>query len=192
MLSKKGVFSAMVGVAMLAMPASALAGHHDHDFKARPYAEHDQGWHNGWSKHEREHEGFRLGSRYYQPSVRNVPPPHTVYWHPEPDRDEYSPAPRPAWHHHEPDADDYPSRACDEDGDNCGGQWGGYNYGQPLSYYNGVPPGGLQSFTASELALAASSAGLRSACEDAGAARPQRRESDADRDQQSQRANLRT
>jgi hypothetical protein len=50
--SKKNVLSAMVGLAMLALPAGALAGHHqDWDDHPRPYAWHDQGWHRGWFNH---------------------------------------------------------------------------------------------------------------------------------------------
>lgn len=132
MWSKKGAISAMIGAAMLAVPVSALAAHHDHDgdFHGRPQAWHDQGEHRGWFKHDRDDHfrGFRpvLGSREYPPRIGEVaPPPRMVYWNPEP----YQPAPPPARYHH---------IVADDD---C--NWGGgYNYGQPMSYYNAYPPAG--------------------------------------------------
>jgi len=47
-LSKKSVLSAITGVAMLALPAIAFAGHqYDWDDDPQPYAWHDQGCHRG-------------------------------------------------------------------------------------------------------------------------------------------------
>ena len=52
MFSRKHVLPVLVGLAMLALPVTALAGDHDHWNHPRPYAWHDHGWHNGWAKHE--------------------------------------------------------------------------------------------------------------------------------------------
>lgn len=64
-LSKKRFLSAMAGVAMLALPVSAFAGHHDHWDHPRPNAWHDQGWHKGWMKHQWAH-----GGQYGTPAQR--------------------------------------------------------------------------------------------------------------------------
>lgn len=48
MISGKKMFSAMVGVAMLSMPAGALAGRYDGGANARPYAIHDQAGLDGY------------------------------------------------------------------------------------------------------------------------------------------------
>lgn len=63
MLSKTKMLSAMIGLALLAMPTAAFAGHHDHDHFDGPRWHHgpehgwrgdwhDRGWHNGWDRHE--------------------------------------------------------------------------------------------------------------------------------------------
>jgi hypothetical protein len=112
----------MVGLAMLTLPASALAGHHhrDWDDKARPFAWHDQGWHRGWLKHQ----GY--GRPAYARPIED-----------EDDEDEQShfrPQPMP------------PALSCDEDGDDCEpvdqGYSEGYEYGSPISYYGAEPPSG--------------------------------------------------
>lgn len=123
MLSRIKVTSAMLGLAMLALPASALAGHHhDGDDQGRPYAWHDQGWHNGWAKH-RDRDDFRpacQGRRYYQPQQS-----------------------QPFAWHHEPDADDYYSANRGYSGGN------GYNYdGLANGNANGNPSQQLASLTA--------------------------------------------
>ena len=107
----KAILAGMIGLAILAMPVSALAKdrHHGNWNNPRPQAWHDQGRHNGWFKgdqgghgdgwfrNHRDRDDYRpgwSGRNYYQP---------------------------PAWHH-EPDADDY--------GYNGGyGNGGGYEYG---------------------------------------------------------------
>ena len=43
MLSKTKVLSAAIGLAMLALPTAAFAGHHDGRF-------HGRGWHHGWNR----------------------------------------------------------------------------------------------------------------------------------------------
>ncbi len=117
MTSKKNVLSAIAGLAMFALPASALAGHHHGwNHQPRPYAWHDQGWHRGWLKH---HEQY---------AVRPI----------EDEDDEgenyhFRPRERP------------PAFLCDGDGDDCEpnrGEWGNDDYGPPLSYYQAGPPAG--------------------------------------------------
>lgn len=126
------ILCATIGLA-LSLPTSGFAGHHDHaDHDSRPNAPHDQGWHKGWYKHHEERddddrdEHFDEYHHYYQQ-------PQVIYR-----------APAPDWRrHHEPDDDDY-RRVCDEDGDDCQlvnqRYWGGYDYGPPVSYYQGMPP----------------------------------------------------
>jgi hypothetical protein len=154
MFSKRNMLSAMAGLAMLALPASAFAGHHhdnDEHNGPRPNAWHDQGWHNGWNKHGGDYRPLN-NVPYRMRATPAFPVYPTPVWHHERE-DEYAPAPR--WRgHHEPDADDYPRQACDEDGDDCRGysrgysyqnSGAGYNYGPPDSYYNGAPPAGYGS-----------------------------------------------
>jgi hypothetical protein len=143
MLSTKKVVSAMIGLAMLALPATVLAGHHeDRGERARPYAQHDSGWHNGWFKHQ-EAAPVRNGRPIWQSPVYT--PAH--HWSRDEDenedQDDYRPA--YAWHH-EPDADDYrpvPQWHQEPDGDDY---WGSnYNYGEPPSYYDALPPTGYDA-----------------------------------------------
>jgi hypothetical protein len=117
--SMKNALSAMIGLAMLTLPASALAGHHPCDWEdnPRPFAWHDQGWHRGWLKHQ----GY--GRPAYVRPIED-----------EDDEDEQSrfrPEPMP------------PALSCDEDGDDCEPVDQGYSedneYGSPISY-NGVEP----------------------------------------------------
>jgi hypothetical protein len=128
MLLKKTLVSALAGAAMLALPAIALAGPQNHDYRGHPAAWHDNGRHNGWFKHDRDYrEDNHFKDPYCPPVVRTVPR-HT-YWQPVP----YRPAPRPIYYA-EPVRPYYPAPAPIETG------WNGYNYGPPLSYYDAIPP----------------------------------------------------
>lgn len=87
MITKQKILSALAGIALLAMPVSAFAGHHDRGWRDsdRPFAGHDNGWHRGWDKHRDDDDYGRRG--YYQPEYRAP-----VYrWHREPDADDYRP-----------------------------------------------------------------------------------------------------
>src|SRR5271154_6806271 len=88
MWTKSRLLSAMVGVAMLAVPVSAFAGR-DHNFRGRPNAWHDRGWHQGWSGHDAGRWNGWNGGRFRQADVNCPPggnnvPPRTVYWNPAP------------------------------------------------------------------------------------------------------------
>ena len=114
--SKKNVLSAMVGLAMLTLPASALAGNHQNwDDQPRPYARHDHGWHRGWLKH------------HGPDAVRPIEDEDD-----ESEHCHFSPGYQP------------PAFLCDEDGDDCGPTNQGYeeddDYGPPISYYQAEPP----------------------------------------------------
>jgi hypothetical protein len=99
MFSRKQILSAMAGVAMLTMPVSAFAGHHDGDRDdRRPFAWHDQGFHRGWEKHQIAPMGPRYGGGYDED--RRTP---ARGWYGRPTS-------RPYGYH----------RECDEDGDRCG------------------------------------------------------------------------
>lgn len=119
MASKKNVLSAMVGLAMLALPAGALAGHHqDWDDHPRPYAWHDQGWHRGWFKHHGQY-----AVRPIEDEDEDDQGEHCHF------RPSYQP----------------PAFLCDDDGDDCKPTNQGYdddNYGPPISYYQAQPPVG--------------------------------------------------
>jgi hypothetical protein len=52
MLSRKQILAAMAGLAMMAVPISALAKHHDDFNNQRPQAWHDRGFHNGEAKRQ--------------------------------------------------------------------------------------------------------------------------------------------
>jgi hypothetical protein len=116
--SKNNVLSAMVVVAMFALPASALAGHHqDWDDPPRPYAWHDQGWHRGWLKHHRPY------------ALRPIEDEDDVDKHCH-----FRPRHRPS------------AFLCDDDGDNCRPADPGYRdggaYGPLFSYSQAEPPAG--------------------------------------------------
>jgi hypothetical protein len=80
-ISKKaiiaGVFSAIVGVGMLAMPASALAHDWDHNGNGWHHEHHDSGRNNNWFRHDDNHNNGWFDHRraeqqqqargYYQP-----------------------------------------------------------------------------------------------------------------------------
>jgi len=77
MASKKHVVSAMVGLVMFALPASALAGHHhEWDDHPWPYAWHDHGLHRGWLKHHEQYAGRPLGDEDAQGEHRQYRPHH--------------------------------------------------------------------------------------------------------------------
>jgi len=133
MLLKKTLVSALAGAAMLTLPAIALAGPQNHEYKGHPAAWHDNGRHNGWFKHDRDYReerpDYRIESKDpYCPPVVHTVPRHT-YWQPVP----YQPAPRPIYYP-EPVRPYYPAPAPIATG------WSGYNYGPPLSYYDSIPP----------------------------------------------------
>ena len=66
MLSGKKVLATMAALAMLALPASALAHDRNRD-EARPYSWHDQGWHRGWMhQHGWQDRGW-YGGRMQRP-----------------------------------------------------------------------------------------------------------------------------
>ena len=118
MTSKKNMLSAIVAVAMFALPANALAGHRydDGDDPPRPYAWHDQGWHKGWLKQHRPY------------AVRPI----------EDEDDEGE-------HCHFRPSYQPPAFVCDDDGDDCEPANQGYgddDYRPPLSYYQAEPPVG--------------------------------------------------
>jgi hypothetical protein len=121
LLSKGKIFSAMAGIAMLALPVSAFAGHrHDNRFAERPYAEHDRGFHNGWS---RPAPPIQFARPIYRQQVRQfMAPPRPIGWNDE-WREE---APEHAWQGGgRPNywaQRRFPGSAygCDADGDDCG------------------------------------------------------------------------
>lgn len=121
MTSKKNVLSAIVGLAMLTLPASALAGHNhrDWDDNPRPFARQDQGRHRGWLKHQ----GY--GRPVYAPNEDEDE---------EDEQSRFRPQLMP------------PAVSCDEDGDDCEpvyqGYSEGYEYGSPISYYRVEPRSG--------------------------------------------------
>jgi hypothetical protein len=113
--SIKNVLSAIVALAVLALPAIALAGHeHDWNEGSRPFVWHDQGWHRGWFKHHRQ-----------------VRPAED-----EDDQGDYGPFGSP---------ERPPAFLCDEDGDDCepnSVDWGYGRYVPPISYDRDVPSAG--------------------------------------------------
>jgi hypothetical protein len=111
MASKKNVVSAMVGFAMLALPASALAGHHDWDDHPWPYALHDQGLHRGWLKHHGKYPVRPIEDEDEQGEHRH----YTLHYQ-------------------------SPPFLCDADSDDCGPTNRGYGYRPPVSYYRAEPP----------------------------------------------------
>jgi hypothetical protein len=88
-----GIFSAIIGVGMLAMPVKAMARDWDHDGDSGRHEHHDNGRHNGWSNYgggngwtnqrgdnDGDERSYR-GRGYYQQ-------PGYGYRH-EPDADDY-------------------------------------------------------------------------------------------------------
>ena len=137
MFSKKQILSAMAGVAMLALPVSALAGHHDDDDwnRPRPYAQHDQGWHQGWMRKQWKHGGWN-GTPAQRPPVNYAQPVVQPYgWNNgdegECDRDgdrcEQAYAPAPVYQPYAPPNYGYNPGAWggDQDGDE-GGAYSSY------------------------------------------------------------------
>ena len=131
MTFRRLILCATIGLS-LSLPTSGLAGHHDNeDHDSRPNAPHDQGWHKGWYKHHEERDdddrdySDEYHRHYHQPEVR------------------YRAAAPDGRRRYEDDDDNY-RRICDEDGDDCHvaneHYWGGYDYGPPASYYQGMPP----------------------------------------------------
>ena len=122
MISKQRILSALAGIALLAMPVSAFAGHHDHGWRdsQRPFVGHDNGLHRGWFKHaeDRDDQGENedYGRRgYYQPGYQQYSAPAYEYRR---------------WNHAEPDTDEY-----------RGNYWGSDNdYGEAPSWYDAEPP----------------------------------------------------
>jgi hypothetical protein len=144
MSSSKRLLSAVAGLAMLAMPVSALAAHHDEGPRqSRPSAWHDRGFHNGWG---RQQFAGRPYARGY------VGPPREGHWNrPLPWNYGYAPN---GWGNAQ---NGY--YGCDADGDHCGpvNRWhprywnngGSYNggyYAPPVaedySWYQAMPPAG--------------------------------------------------
>jgi hypothetical protein len=150
MIAKGLLLSVVIGLAMISLPVSGLAGHHDDtDDGPRPNAWHDHGWHNGWYKHHEDRDDEDQDEQgdehhHYHPHVRYVAPAS------------------PSWEHRESDPDDHyrvcdmdgddcrivpnrePAYSCDEDGDDCHlvnqHYWGGYDYGPPVPYYESMAP----------------------------------------------------
>jgi len=104
-----------MGLVMLALPASALAGHHhDWDDHPRPLTRHDQGWHRGWFTHQ----SYRGSEPWGYPRLVE-------------DEDE--------------DECNYrPPGFLEDDDEDEGGQppYGASYYGPPLSFYQAEPPAG--------------------------------------------------
>jgi hypothetical protein len=167
MLSKKKILSTMAGLAMLALPVSALAGHkHDNPDRFRPYTWHDQGWHRGWDKrqivptpYQTAHNDFRNRVNRYTPGPLvwnggdNADWAHPGYhraWDRDGDSSRWVPNGGPGYYHPVWGRNVASNYNCDADGDNCPGinnggtgYWnnnGGYNYGQPYSWYQAEPP----------------------------------------------------
>jgi hypothetical protein len=164
LLSKGKIFSAMAGLAILALPVSAFAGHRqDNRFAGRPaerpFIAHDRGIHNGWS---RPTPPIQFARPIYRQSVRQfMPPPRPIGWNNE-WREE---AGERAWQGGgSPNywaQRRFPGSAygCDADGDECGRpnyRWrsdyrqqyqpsyeDNENYGgQPYSWYTQSAPAG--------------------------------------------------
>ncbi|MGH7837859.1 MAG: hypothetical protein ACREQC_08555 [Candidatus Binataceae bacterium] len=166
MLSRKQLLSAMAGLAMLAMPVSALAKHHDDGSNPRPYAWHDQGRHNGWAKHQFAaaapvalarpyYAKPRIartwdGPNYNQRASRYWATPQPIGYHRacDNDGDDCGLAPNRPANYWQPGWDR--NYHCGADGDDChwnnnyGPQYwqnnGGYDYGAPYSWYEAQPP----------------------------------------------------
>jgi hypothetical protein len=121
-MSNKTLLSAMITLAMLALPGTALAGHHrDWDDSSQPFAWHDHGWHRGWFKHQGHGRPAWCDVRAVEDEEENE-------------------------HCHLRPRYVAPAYSCDADGDDCEpvnqGYESGYDYGPPTSYYEAVPPSG--------------------------------------------------
>jgi hypothetical protein len=149
MLSRKQILSAMAGVAMLAVPVSALAKHHDDTYNPRPYAYHDQGFHKGWAKQRLAAAEPAPIAHRYQAAPRVAPKWYGRNYDEGPRR--YWAEPRPiGWNNgYQPGWDRNYRCDADGDGDDCrwtnnsGPQYwqnnGGYDYGAPYSWYDAQP-----------------------------------------------------
>jgi hypothetical protein len=123
LLSKGTIFSAMAGLAMLALPVSAFAGHRQDNrsagrpFADRPFIAHDRGFHNGWFK---PGPPVRFAQPIYrQPGRQFMPVPRPIGWNnewrEEHEEHEWHPAVPPNyWAQRR-----FPAIACDGDGDDC-------------------------------------------------------------------------
>jgi len=78
-----GLFSAVVGIGMLAMPVRAMAHGWDHDGDGARHEHHDNGNHNGWYNH-RGDEGRYQHRGYYAPNQS-----YRYGYNHEPDADDY-------------------------------------------------------------------------------------------------------
>jgi hypothetical protein len=153
MLSSKKIFSAMAGLAMLAVPVTALAGHRDDRQQQRPFAAHDQGFqrqsfqrpfapreqgfqrpnawhdqglHNGWAKHQFAPAAPVQYGRPYFAAPRVAP----IWLDHHEDRNEYRPARnywapplRPIGWHGEGENDDWGRRNYRCNGDGDDCRW---------------------------------------------------------------------
>jgi hypothetical protein len=126
----------MAGLAMLAIPVSALA--HPKDFRddPRPFAAHDQGWHRGWFKHQAE--GPMSPTRPF--AYRNDYVPPAAYYNQALRRDEWREDAwrQNAWRRNAWNNGAGYRRGCDADGDDCEGSYnpGYWNNGGGY-YHNG-------------------------------------------------------
>ncbi len=144
LLVKEKIISAVAGLAMLAIPVSAFAGHRHDTFRpAPPFAPHDRGFHNGWVNHPRPlppAPGFGRPV-YHQPPSEFIAVPRPIGWnngwHEEEEEEEHEHEShwRPQNWHPQVQA---PSYGCDEDGDDCEGYEPQYQPG----YDNGSKYGG--------------------------------------------------
>jgi len=175
MLSHQKILSAMAGLTMLVLPVSAFAGHHNDRVDQgprgggfqhaahqggfqRPFAPHDQGFHNGWAKHQVGPAPFVNNGRYWAtPRVAQTWPVGQNWYDRHEDWDENHHG-RDYWARpnqwNDGDRDDWGRRnyQCDADGDDChwNRDWGnrywrnngGYNYGAPYSWYDESAPAG--------------------------------------------------
>ncbi len=125
LLSKGKIFSAMAGLAMLALPVSAFAGHRqDNRFAGRPFADrpfiaHDRGFHNGWFK---PGPPVRFAQPIYrQPGRQFIPVPRPIGWNnewrEEAEEHEWHPAVPPNYWARRRFSG--PAYGCDADGDDC-------------------------------------------------------------------------
>jgi len=159
MLSRKQILSAMAGVAMMAMPVSALAKHHDDNNNPRQYAQHNQGFHSGGTDRRlAAAEPVSIAHRYYaEPRLaptwygRNYNQGSGRYWAENQGsrRDWAEPQPiswnngyQPGWdRNYRCDAGGYSCQWANNNGSQYWQNNGGYDYGAPYSWYEAQPPG---------------------------------------------------